>query len=154
MSVPPLTKDELRAHTAGGSFERGQQYLQDGAVQSVQRTDDRTLKAKVQGGDVHPYLVTVRFDAEQITEVKCTCPYYEGSWCKHVVATLLKVLEDEAVPKSEPAAVADLVEDLDRSDLVSLVERLAEHDPRLLDQIERERARLMGNSEQTDGTAE
>jgi hypothetical protein len=50
--------------------------------------------------------------------------------------------------------VADLVEDLDRSDLVSLVERLAEHDPRLLDQIERERARLMGNSEQTDGTAE
>ena len=154
MSVPPLTKDELREHTAGGSFERGRQYLQDGAVQALEQTDDHTLKAKVQGSDVHPYLVTIQFDADQVTGVKCTCPYYEGSWCKHVVATLLKVLEDDTVPKSEPAAVADLVEDLDRSDLVSLVERLAEHDPRLLDQIERERARLVGNREPTDGAAE
>lgn len=144
MTDLPFTRDALREHTTGGSFERGQQYLQDGAVQSVEQTDERTLKAKVQGSDVHPYLVTVHFDTDHITDVECTCPYYEGSWCKHVVATLLKVLTDEEVPKSEPAAVATLVEDLTRQDLISLIERLAEHDPRLLDQIERERARLTG----------
>lgn len=149
MAVLPLTKDELQEHTAGGSFERGRQYLQDGAVQSVQQTDDHTLKAKVQGSDVHPYLVTIQFDADRITEVQCTCPYYEGSWCKHVVATLLKVLNKDAVPKSEPAAVADLVENLDREDLISLVERLVEHEPRLLDQIERECTRLGEAPEQT-----
>jgi len=148
----PLTIDQLRAHTAGGSFERGQQYLEDGAVQSVELTDDRTLKAKVQGSNVHPYLVTVQFDADQITAVECTCPYYEGSWCKHVVATLLKVLNSDEVPKSDPAAVADLVASMDRDELVALVERLVEHDPRLVDQIERERARLTGESAPPDGS--
>ncbi|MEF8815593.1 MAG: SWIM zinc finger family protein [Salinibacter sp.] len=151
MTDLPFTKDALREHTAGGSFERGQQYLQEGAVRSVEQTDEQTLKAKVQGSDVHPYLVTVRFDTDHIAGVECTCPYYEGSWCKHVVATLLKVLADEDVPKSEPAAVATLVEDLTRQDLISLIERLAEHDPRLLDQIERERARLTGEAVRSEG---
>lgn len=144
MSVPPLTKDELREHTAGGSFERGRQYLQDGAVQALEQTDDHTLKAKVQGSDVHPYLVTIQFDADDVTGVQCTCPYHGGTWCKHIVAVLLKVLNSDEMPKAESAAVDDFVADLDRDDLVSLIERLVEHDPRLLDQIERERARLTG----------
>ncbi len=153
MSFPSLTRDDIKAHTAGGSFERGQQYLADGSVQSLKQTDDHTLKAKVQGSDVHPYLVTIQFEADDIASVECTCPYFGGSWCKHIVATLLKVLDAEEVPKSEPAAVADLVDDLDRADLVALVERLVEHDPRLLDQIERERARLTGDANRPDESA-
>jgi uncharacterized Zn finger protein len=71
---------------------------------------------------------------------------------KHVVATLLKVLNSDEVPKSDPAAVADLVASMDRDELVALVERLVEHDPRLVDQIERERARLTGESAPSDGS--
>jgi hypothetical protein len=44
------------------------------------------------------------------------------------------------------------VGDLDRDDLVALVERLVEHDPRLLEEIERERARLTGDV-QRSGTS-
>ncbi len=142
MAFPPLTKDDIRTHTAGGSFERGQQYLSNDAVRSLKQTDGHTLKAKVQGSDVHPYLVTIQFDADDITDVECTCPYHGGTWCKHIVATLLKVLEAGSVPKTDSAAVAELVGDLDRDGLISLVERLVEHDPRLLDQIKRESARL------------
>lgn len=153
MSFPSLTKDEIQEHTAGGSFERGQQYLSDGSVQSLQQTDDHTLRAKVQGTDVHPYLVTIQFEANEINDVECTCPYYGGSWCKHIVATLLQVLNTDEVPKSEPAAVGELVTGLDRADLVALVERLVEHDPRLVDQIERERARLIGEAPDSEGSA-
>ncbi|MCS3650954.1 putative Zn finger protein [Salinibacter ruber] len=153
MTPLPVTRDQLREHTAGGSFERGRQYFHDGAVQSVERTDDHTLKAKVQGSNVHPYVVTVQFEADHIAAVECTCPYYEGSWCKHVVATVLKVLDSDEVPKSDPAAVADLLADMDRDQLSTLIERLVEHAPRLLDQIERERARLIGESDPSDGTA-
>jgi uncharacterized Zn finger protein len=142
MAFPSLTKDDIRQHTAGGSFERGQQYLTNDAVRSLKQTDEHTLKAKVQGSDVHPYVVTIQFDADDITDVACTCPYHGGTWCKHIVATLLKVLETGSLPKSESAAVAELVGDLDRNGLIALVERLVEHDPRLLDQIERESARL------------
>jgi hypothetical protein len=52
------------------------------------------------------------------------------------------VLNTDEVPKTESAAVDELVAELDREGLVSLIERLVEHDPRLLDQIERECARL------------
>ena len=147
MSFPSLTKDDIQTHTASGSFERGQQYLADGAVQALKQTGEHTLKAQVQGSDVHPYLVTIRFDAEDVTDVECTCPYHEGSWCKHIVATLLKAMDDERVPKTDPAAVADLMNDLDRDDLISLVERLVEHDPSLVDQIERECNRLSNPGE-------
>jgi len=142
MAFPSLTKDHIKEHTAGGSFERGRQYLADGSVLSLKQTDDHTLKAKVQGSDVHPYLVTLHFDADDVTGVQCTCPYHGGTWCKHIVAVLLKVLNTDEVPKTESAAVDELVAELDREGLVSLIERLVEHDPRLLDQIERECARL------------
>jgi len=153
MAFPSLTKDDIRGHTAGGSFERGLQYLESGSVQSLKQTDDHTLKAKVQGTDVHPYLVTIQFNADDVTGVQCTCPYHGGTWCKHIVAVLLKMQDTDEVPKTESAAVDDLVADLDRDDLVALIERLAEHDPRLLDQIERERARLTGDAAPSDGSA-
>ena len=69
MAFPSLTKDDIQAHTAGGSFKRGRQYLEDGAVQSLKQTDEHTLKAKVQGSDVHPYVVTIQFDADHVTDI-------------------------------------------------------------------------------------
>jgi hypothetical protein len=64
---------------------------------------------------------------------------------------MLKVLEAGSVPKTESAAVDELVADLDQDDLVSLIERLVEHNPRLLDQVEREHARLTEESPPSDG---
>jgi uncharacterized Zn finger protein len=145
MRFPSLSPADIREHTAGGSFERGEQYLANGNVRSVRQTDEHTLKAQVQGSDVHPYLVTVQFGPDAVQKVKCTCPYYEGSWCKHIVAVLLKVLEEDEVPAEEPAEVRNLVSDLDRSGLVALIERLVEHDPALIEQVEREHARLTGD---------
>ncbi len=143
MTLPPISRSEIQDHTAGGSFERGEQYLADGNVRSMKRTDEHTLKAQVQGSDVHPYIVTIQFDEDDIQAVKCTCPYYEGSWCKHIVAVLLKT-QKEDVPAEEAIEVEKLVSDMDRPALIALIERLVEHDPRLLDQIERECTRLTG----------
>lgn len=153
MAFPSLTEDDIQAHTAGGSFKRGRQYLEDGAVQSLKQTDEHTLKAKVQGSDVHPYVVSIQFDADHVTDVECTCPYHSGTWCKHIVATLLKALSEEDVPKTDSFAVVDLVAGMDRDDLVALIERLVEHDPRLVDQIERERARLTGDAQRSEESA-
>lgn len=151
MEFPPLTKEDIKEHTAGGSFQRGEQYLAEGSVQSLKQAAPQTLKATVQGTDVHPYLVTLRFTPDDITEVTCTCPYHGGTWCKHIVATMLKVLDAGDLPQTESATIDELVADLDRNELVSLIKRLVEHDPRLLDQIERERARHT-ESPPSDGT--
>ena len=146
MAIPNLSRSTIQEHTSGGSFERGEEYYADGAVRSLKQSDEHTLKAQVQGSDVHPYLVTIRFDSDQIQKAKCTCPYFEGSWCKHIVAVLLKALDDEEIPADEAVEVDEFVAEMDREALVTLIERLVEHDPRLLDQIERERARLREDS--------
>jgi len=142
MTIPTLTRDTIEANTSGGSYERGQEYFADGAVRSLKRTDDHTLKAQVQGSDVHPYLVTIKFSEDDISTVQCTCPYHEGSWCKHIVAVLLKTLAVDEVPLDESAEVSDLVHELNRQELVHLLERLVEQDPDLLDEIRDEHARL------------
>ena len=143
MTIPTLTRAKIEANTSGGSLERGQQYLADGAVRSIERPDEGTLKAQVQGGDVHPYLVTIKFDAEDIQKVKCTCPYHEGSWCKHIVAVLLKTLKQEEIPVAESARLNNLVEDLSRAEIVALLKRLVQRDPRILDEIRNEHPEIV-----------
>lgn len=143
----PISEADIQEYTGGGSFERGQQYLADGAVRSLERTGKNRLKARVQGSDVHPYLVSIQFDADRITRAECSCPYHGGTWCKHIVAVLLRSLQDDTIPRAEPAAVNDLVEDLNRADLIGLLERLAEQNPNLLEQIESEVARFSSVSD-------
>lgn len=139
MTIPNLTRAKIEENTSSGSFERGQEYLADGAVRSIQRTDEHTLKAQVQGGDVHPYLVTITFDADDIQSVQCTCPYHGGSWCKHIVAVLLKTLKQEEIPVGKPARLENLVEDLSRTEIIALLKRLVQRDPKILDEIRKER---------------
>jgi uncharacterized Zn finger protein len=143
MTIPNLTREKIEEHTAGGSYERGKKYLANGAVRALQRPDPQTVEARVQGGDVHPYLVTVTFDDEDIRSVKCTCPYFEGSWCKHIVAALLKTLKQDEIPVAQSGRLANLVADLDRDEIVSLLERLVERDPRLLDAIRAEHPQVV-----------
>ena len=136
MTIPNLTREKIQEQTAGGSYERGQEYLSDGAVRSIKRTDEHTLKAQVQGSDVHPYLVSIKFDADDIQKVQCTCPYHEGSWCKHIVAVLLKTLKQEEIPISESTRVRTLTRELERDQVVTLLERLGEENPQLINEIE------------------
>lgn len=145
MTIPNLTREKIEKHTAGGSFKRGEEYLADGAVVGLKRSDEHTLKAQVQGSDVHPYLVTVKFDEADIRSVKCTCPYFEGSWCKHIVAALLKTLEEDEVPVDQGVEVRELLRDLDREGLITLLEGLVDRRPELLDHIRDEYARMTQN---------
>jgi len=143
MTIPNLTRAKIEENTSSGSFDRGQEYLANGAVRSIQRTDEHTLKAQVQGGDVHPYLVTITFDADDIQSVQCTCPYHGGSWCKHIVAVLLKTLKQEEIPVAKPARLNNLVEDLSRTEIIALLKRLVQRDPQILDEIRNERPEIV-----------
>jgi uncharacterized Zn finger protein len=105
-------------------------------VRSIKRTDEHTLKAQVQGSDVHPYLVSIKFDADDIRKVQCTCPYHEGSWCKHIVAVLLKTLKQEEIPISESTRVRTIIHELEREQIVAILERLVEENPQLINEID------------------
>lgn len=131
----------IRDNTAGGSYERGEQYLREGAVHLLKH-DGRELEARVQGGQPLPYAVHVGYDSSGITEVECSCPFHQGTWCKHIAATLLAFLErveaGQLDEREVEASVEELLGDASRSELVDLFKRMARRDSRIIHWIEEE----------------
>lgn len=137
MQIPGLTRSTIEENTAGGSYERGQRYYEEGAVRQIEHEVEE-VKAQVQGKQALPYTVHITYDSDGIKEVECSCPYHKGTWCKHIAAVLLALL-DQSEGEAE-ASIDELLRGVNREELIRLIERLAERDPRVIDWIEEERA--------------
>ncbi|WP_008311925.1 SWIM zinc finger domain-containing protein [Leptolyngbya sp. PCC 6406] len=129
-----ISLDEIHEYTEPQVFARGENYYQSGAVERlVQR--GQTLEAMVLGSD--PYRVQIDLNAEGITAAACTCPYDWGGWCKHIVATLLAVLDQPHQVEQRPELEA-LLADLSQEKLTTLLQNLVTHFPETLDWLERQ----------------
>ncbi|MBN1460758.1 MAG: SWIM zinc finger family protein, partial [Armatimonadetes bacterium] len=96
-----LSSDALLETAGERSFARGEEYFEDGRVDSLAE-DEGVVSARVQGSENYE----VRLWAEDgELESACTCPWAaEGNFCKHSVAVGLAWLaRDKAVLKSKPA---------------------------------------------------
>ena len=85
-----ITEDAVRDRCTDAVFERGEGYLAEDRIREIHRVDD-TVTAIVSGSrqyDVHVNLAADGFDPW------CTCPYDGPGACKHVVAVLLRCLDD------------------------------------------------------------
>jgi uncharacterized Zn finger protein len=135
MQIPNLDESVIRENTRSGSLERGKRYFENDAIVDLQQ-GERVVKARVKGSRPMPYIVEVNYDDSGVTDASCTCPYHKGAWCKHIVATLLAVLEGSA--GDDVRAVTTLLEELDRDALLTLIERLVADQPELVDRIRSE----------------
>jgi len=134
MTIPSFSEATIRQQASAESFRRGENYYWQGAVGSlVQRGN--VLQAEVEGSQYEPYRVHITFDEGGITDADCSCPYDWGGWCKHIVATLLACLEDPDEIETR-SALDELLADLDREELQSLLLHLTKHDPYVADEIE------------------
>jgi uncharacterized Zn finger protein len=136
MSLSGLTEAVIRQNAEPNSFARGREYFQDGAVSELTLRGD-ILQAEVEGSDIEPYQVTVTLDASGIVEADCTCPYDWGGWCKHIVATLLAVLNAPELLEEKPP-LETLLASLDREQLQALLLKLARRQPGLIAAVEAE----------------
>lgn len=137
MQIPGLTRSTIEENTAGGSFERGQRYYEEGAIRKIEH-EAGEIKAQVQGKQALPYAVHITYDSGGIEEVECSCPYHKGTWCKHIAAVLLALL-DQSEGEAE-ASIDELLRGANRKELIRLIERLAERDPRVAEWIREERS--------------
>ncbi len=139
MQAPAIAEAAIHQRVSEEIFRRGEDYYRRGAVASLVRRGE-LLVAEVEGSDYLPYRVSVRLGTGPGAQVEadCTCPYRIewGSWCKHIVATLLACLH-EVEQETPQASVTALLEDLDREALVALIERLVEREPELAEWIAR-----------------
>jgi uncharacterized Zn finger protein len=132
----PVTEVVIRSLATAQSFERGESYYHSGAVLGLSKRGD-TLLAHVEGSSYEPYEVTVELSEQGVMEAYCTCPYDWGGYCKHIVAALLAYIR-EPDRVIERQAVADLLADLGRDELLDLLTELLSKQPRLVDWLEME----------------
>jgi uncharacterized Zn finger protein len=140
-----LTKAAIRRQSTAQSYERGRDYYLSGTVLQVIRRGDQIV-AQVMGSYYDPYTVAIDFDRGGLTDVTCDCPYDWGGWCKHIIATLLVCLHEPGRIEERPTIV-DLLADLDRAQLHTVLMGLVESDAGLIDHVEREVALVKGAAE-------
>ena len=134
-NLPRITEAAIRAKVTESSYDRGVDYYHADTVESATRRGGQ-LFAEVQGSEWDPYQVGITFLGGDFT-ASCTCPYDWGGYCKHVVATLLTVADDNGpVPIAVKPPVADLLAGLNADELRALVHLLVEAAPALLDIVD------------------
>ncbi len=133
-----LTPKRLRQLAGDRYFDRGEAYFAEGALRSLQLTD-QGIKAVVQG--TRRYRVRLWAQSDEIKH-DCTCPVgRDGAFCKHCVAVGLgwhagvqiagSNTADDAKPGSEEVDLRAYLLKLDKEDLVSVLVDQADEDERL-----------------------
>ncbi len=85
-----LGLDKIKELCTKASFERGQRYFEEGRVK-IREVSPSKVTAMVAG--TSNYKVEVNLEEEEDISATCTCPYDWEGYCKHIVATLLAVVE-------------------------------------------------------------
>lgn len=81
--------------------KRGRNYFNNGYVTDVEETEEGEFEIIVQGSDT--YSVNLTIAGEVVTDFYCDCPYDGGPLCKHIVAALFYLQEDNIETFSLPA---------------------------------------------------
>lgn len=90
-----MNLDNFESKISPVIFERAEDYYHDNAVTDLQGMENRQWFAIVEGNE--DYEVDIRLGKNgKILDYYCNCPY-DGEICKHVVATLLKIRDENPV---------------------------------------------------------
>ena len=149
MPKTKLTERTIQGLTSGESFQRGKAYFRDGAVSSLVLRAD-TLTADVEGSEYDPYKVTIKLHDGGVADADCGCPYDWGGYCKHIVAVLLAYQGDPETVNSRPP-VSELLESLDRDQLLALLKKRLDEDSRFADWIETQATVIQTYDASSDG---
>lgn len=134
MAIPKITENMIRTGASPESFRRGEEYYREGALSNT-AIQGALLSGECAGTYAPYYQVHIELDEAGIADASCTCLYEYGGYCKHIVALLLAYLRH---PKSFAVrkAPAELLADLDHSDLTAILTKLIQEQPDLYDRIE------------------
>ena len=96
-SINDITQEDIEELFGGQILSRGEEYLEDGLVESVELFDKNTILGVVVGNE--RYKVTISLDSEGDIICDCTCPCEFN--CKHSAAVLLKWISEKKNSKEK-----------------------------------------------------
>jgi uncharacterized Zn finger protein len=133
-----LTEEIIRQRANAQSYQKGRDYYASGSIfnPSWQSTPGGVaLMAHCEGNSAPSYQLRAELDSGGVQIASCTCPYDRGGDCKHIVALLLTYLH-RPEKFSEQKSLDELLVGLEKDALLGLINRLAQNDPDLYDEIE------------------
>lgn len=149
--IPGLSETFIHSQATASSYQRGREYFRGGAVDNLMQRGN-TLHADVEGSDYDPYQVSITFDAGGVQVASCTCPYDYAGWCKHIVAVALACIQQPEQIESRPP-LNHLLADLNRDQLIQLIQSLVAAQPVLNEIIEQQLAQNQLTPPQPKATA-
>ncbi len=121
-------------------LQRGFRYFENGLVVNTEEISPGEFEAKVLGSEL--YYIKLAIDKGLVIQQQCDCPYDMGPVCKHVVAVLFHIQQDELelepVPKPKKKRkskgrsiikqVEDILKRLSPDELKTYVQNFAKED--------------------------
>jgi len=90
-SIKDITKEDIEGLFDGNIFSRGEEYFEEGLVESLELLEDNAIIGVVVGNE--RYKVTISLDSEGDIVCDCTCPCDFN--CKHSAALLLRWISEK-----------------------------------------------------------
>jgi uncharacterized Zn finger protein len=134
MTITKLTEAVIRAGATDKSFQRGRELYRSGAISNA-AIQGQSLSGECEGNESPFYKVRVELDGGGVRSATCTCPYDFGGYCKHIIALLLAYAQKptQFAVRQEPS---ELLADLTREQLLTLVTKLLSEQPDLYEWVE------------------
>jgi uncharacterized Zn finger protein/DNA-binding transcriptional MerR regulator len=138
-SIKDISKEDILELFDGEIFSRGEEYFEEGLVESVELLDNNTLIGVIVGNE--KYKVTISLDSQGDIICDCSCPCDFN--CKHSAALLLKWLSEknnfskkvkfdnkkEVLEKEEP--IQSILSKKSKEELMELVKEMINQNPEL-----------------------
>ncbi len=85
-------------------YHRGKTYFLNGAVSQVELKDETRQKYEAKVFGTRQYTVTLELKSETKLQAQCTCPAYTqwnygSAGCKHIIASILKLAEQQRLAR-------------------------------------------------------
>ncbi len=113
-------------------YQRGLDYYRSNKIVRIERKNN-DISAEVEGSNGEIYVVSIDFDKNgNVKYYDCDCPYDGGPICKHIVAVLLKLSEDD-VQYNLP--LEEMLESLTKEKLIKIIVDLANKDSKIKDKL-------------------
>ncbi len=125
----------IKANSDANVFERGESLYKNSAVSKTSIQENR-LTGKCAGQSTPFYDLTIELDDYGVRKAVCSCPFNFPGYCKHIVALLLKYINEPDKFTIRKSA-SELVNSINKAELPNLLTKLVQEKPEIYDWIER-----------------
>ena len=121
------------------TIERGLAYYQHEAVQEIEQVAKNEFSAIVEGSE--DYNVYIQLDENlHITTHSCDCPYEWGDYCKHKVAVLYSIKNEELHKKAPDEKgkfqlMREKLASLEKEEIIQIILNVSKKNKKMRDEI-------------------